>query len=412
MKSVPSLLQVLRLSLVAAVSALLLVSCGGGSSNSSSTTSAAATSKIAQRVFVSNQQSNVLQIVDAKQDLLSTFTVQTGLAPIFLVESTAKDVTLVFNSGSNSVGIVDNATEAMTAQIALPDFTESLAISPDGHTAYASVRNAAAVEVLDLVNKVISNTLAVPGVRRVVLSHNGSRLLAFNDVLPNSFSVIDTTNLAAGAVTVTAAGLDHPFTAVFSQDDSTAYILSCGAECGGAAASVTGFTISGNVIGASVAVPGATVGLLNNGSLFVAGNTVASFISGSGQLSVIDPASMTLSKPAIAITDGIHNLMSMGSNGQLFVGSHACSGANNTGCLSIYNSSSGAVSTDPPRGDVARLHPAHQHRERQPEAVGDLLDEQVLLINGDVFCHVQREPGRGRTRPRECTGSTRSVARP
>lgn len=354
MKSAPSLLQVLRLSLVAAVSALLLLSCGGSSKSSSSS---AATSKIAQRVFVSNQQANVLQIVDAKQDLLSTFTIQTGAAPTFLVESPTKDVTLVFNSGNNTVGIVTNATESMTSEIPLPDVTESIAISPDGHTAYASVRNAAVVDGLDLVSKVVTTSVSVPGVRRVVLSHNGSRLLAFNDVLPNSFSVIDTTNLAAGAVTVTAAGLDHPFTAVFSQDDSTAYILNCGAECGGTAASVTAFTISGNVIGPSVAVPGATVGLLNNGSLFVAGNTGASFISGGGQLSVIDPATMTLSKPAIAITDGIHSLMAMGSNGQLFIGSRACSGANNTGCLSIYNSSSGAVSTDPPRGDVTGMEP-------------------------------------------------------
>jgi hypothetical protein len=335
-------------------SVLLLASCGGSGSSNSST---ASTSKIANRVFVSNEQLNDLQIVDAKNDLLSTFTIAVSGAPTFLVESPVKDVTLVFNSANNTVGIVDNTLETMTSQITLPDSTESIVISPDGHTAYASVRNAAAVQVLDLVNKVISTTVAVPGVRRLVLSHNGSRLLAFNDVLPNSFSVIDTTNLAAGAVAVAGSGLDHPFTAVFSADDATAYILNCGAECGGAAASVTAVTISGNVIGGRVAVPGATVGLLNNGSLFVAGNASASFLSGSGQLSVIDPASLTLSKPAIAITDGIHNLMALGSNGQLFIGSQACSGANNTGCLSIYNVSSGAVTTDPPRGDVTGIEP-------------------------------------------------------
>jgi len=354
-KLAPSLLQVLRLFLLLVFSVLLMVSCGGGSG--SSTSSTAATSKIAERVFVSNEQSNDLQIVDAQKDLLSTFTIATGAAPTLLLESPVKDVTLVFNSGNNSVGIVDNTLESMTSQITLPDSTESIAISPDGHTAYASVRNAAAVEVLDLVSKVIKTTVSVPGVRRVVLSHNGNTLLAFNDVLPNSFSVIDTTNLAAGAVAVTGSGLEHPVTAVFSTDDSTAYILNCGPECGGSAASVTGLTIAGNVIGGSVAVPGATVGLLNNGSLFVAGNASASFVSGNGQLSVIDPTNLTLSKSAIAITDGIHHLMTMGSNGQLFIGSQSCSGTNNTGCLSIYNTTSGAVTTDPPRGDVTGMEP-------------------------------------------------------
>ena len=34
-------------------------------------------------------------------------------------------------------------------------------------------------------------------------------------------------------------GFDNPVYAVFSTDDSKAYILSCGFECGGVAASVT-----------------------------------------------------------------------------------------------------------------------------------------------------------------------------
>src|SRR5947207_4884145 len=39
--------------------------------------------------------------------------------------------------------------------------------------------------------------------------------------------------------TVTGTGLDHPSYAVFSADDSKAYILNCGSECGGTQASVS-----------------------------------------------------------------------------------------------------------------------------------------------------------------------------
>ncbi len=43
---------------------------------------------------------------------------------------------------------------------------------------------------------------------------------------------------------------------------------------------------------------------------------------------------------------------------------------------------------DAPRRDVAGLHAVQQHRQRQAETFGDLLDEEVRLVARDVFAQL------------------------
>jgi hypothetical protein len=67
----------------------------------------------------------------------------------------------------------------------------------------------------------------------------------------------------------------------------------------------------------------------------------------------------------VAITDGYHNKMEMGANGQLFVGSRNCSNVNSgseiRGCLSIVNTNSGisvsGVIAPEDNGDVTGIAP-------------------------------------------------------
>ena len=83
-----------------------------------------------------------------------------------------------------------------------------------------------------------------------------------------------------------------------------------------------------------------------------------------GVLSVVDLNSMTVTATA-TITDGYHDHMQMGENGQLFIGSHACTNINSStetrGCLSIVNAgtpsavSNSGVVIPPYTGDVTGL---------------------------------------------------------
>ncbi len=63
------------------------------------------------------------------------------------------------------------------------------------------------------------------------------------------------------------------------------------------------------------------------------------------------------------ITDGYHDRIDMSVNGQLFIGSQACTNVGNVnnvqgevrGCLSIYNTANAAVVIPPDNGDVTGL---------------------------------------------------------
>jgi hypothetical protein len=358
--------RAINLGLCAAAISLLL-SCGSGSSSSSST---AKTSGIKKRAFVSNNFKSEIEIVNAGNDTVNTTlvtnsngttssvpanTISAGSGPAQMVITPDKKATLVFDQGSNSIGVINNATETLNGQIPLPDFTESFVAAPDNITLYVAVPNApisgqaaGAVEVLNASAGTLVLSIPVPRARRVVLSHNGNRLLVFADGTDQLW-VVDTTAKTASAV----SGFDRPVSAVFSTDDSKAYILNCGPECGGTTAKVTVLDMSTNTPGASVPVSAATVGLLDaSGNLMVAGTA-----AGGGRLDVINASSLVVSKSGVAISDGTHKLMAMGANGKLFIGSQSCS---NTvqGCLSIYDTAAGTATTSAiGGGDITGIEP-------------------------------------------------------
>jgi hypothetical protein len=325
----------------------VLSSCGGGGSSSASSTSG-----LKKRALVTDAFHGRTVIVDAARDLLST-SATTGSGSSRMAESPDKKKTLVFVTSTNSIVLYDNATESLTAAIAIPASTESFVVAPDNNTVYVAVRNApisgqpsGGVLVLDLTAQNVSATIAVPAARRVVLSHNGSKLLAFSDG-SDSVTVVDTASKGKTVV----GGFDRPVDGVFSSDDSKAYILSCGPECGGTTAQVTMLDMASNTPGASIPVSAATVGLLDSSNLYVAGTSAAG-----GQLDVINVSSFTVSKSGIAITDGYHYLMALGSNNRLFIGARTCSNLVN-GCLSIFDTAGQTAVLSPPNGDVTGMEP-------------------------------------------------------
>ncbi len=358
--------RVLILAICAGAVAVLL-SCGGGNSSSSSQP---AVSGIKKRAFVTNNFANQIEIVNAADDTVkTTFVTNTngtttstpvnlisaGTNPAQMVETSDKKLTLVFDQGSTVISVITNATETVVSQIPLPAFTESFVVASDNTTVFVAVPNApvsgqpsGAVEVLNATAGTLTNTIAVPGVRRLVLSHNGSKLLAFADGVDQMF-VIDTSAKTA----TTISGFDRPVYGVFSSDDTKAYILNCGAECGGTAAKVTVLDMSTNTPGATAPVTAARIGLLDSsGNLYVAGTT-----NTGGRLDVLNASSLSISKSAVAISDGTQSLMALASNNKLFIGSRGCSSAVQ-GCLSIYDIGAGsAVISASGAGDVTGMEP-------------------------------------------------------
>src|SRR5207237_7360769 len=113
-------------------------------------------------------------------------------------------------------------------------------------------------------------------------------------------------------------------------------------------AKVSMFATPSKILGSSASVAAAHEGLLSGSKLFVAGTVPPALPGGSpqGMVQTVDTGTLTAGASAV-ISDGIHDTIALGSNNQLFIGARACDNIVH-GCLSIYNTSSGAVAFSAP----------------------------------------------------------------
>jgi hypothetical protein len=326
-----------------------LLSCGGGSSS----TSTAPVSGFKSRVFLLNSFYGTIIIMDATNDQVAPTPISVSSGSNLMAESLDKKTTLVASPTTNTITKVDNATETPAGSILLPAYTDSFSVLSDNTTGIAAVRNApitgqstGAVMLLDLTNLNISATIPVPLVHYLSLNAARTKVLAFADN-SNSVYVIDTSAKTATAI----PGFDRPVAAVFMPDDTKAYILNCGPECGGNTASVTLFDTSNNSVGPTIPVSAATVGLINNGKLYVAGTA-----NNVGELDVIDTSTNTPTQTGIAISNGYHNRMVMASGNNLYIGAQNCTNQT-VGCLSIFPTGSNQAIQSPTLGSVRGIQP-------------------------------------------------------
>ena len=383
------------------------LSCGGYSAPGGGTTSG-----IKNRAFVTNNVSSGsgaagVYIVDADIDVRAlTSPISVGNTPVMMVLTPNRAQTLVFSGNGtqfsdNQFSIVNNATEAVPSHLTLPGMTESFVVSPDSSTAYIAVPTAkvngqpqGVVEAV-LLSSGITGVADVPAVHYLSINNSGSRLLGFSDN-SDAVAVINTSLIATGNAVTSVGGFDRPVAAFFSSDDSTAYVLNCGAECGGQQASIQQLNLTDNTLGSKAAIctvdntqttqcAGSTF-LVVGQTMYIAGTpfsagagpsllcsagTTATQATYCGMLAAFDLNTMSVINSApIVITDGYHTRMAMAANGQLFIGARTCTEVSTTtetrGCLSIYNTlpattvgtvPPGGVLIPPQNGDVTGLQP-------------------------------------------------------
>jgi hypothetical protein len=393
----------------------LLVSCGYNSNSSNK----AAPSGYNFRAFVSNplhvSQTGavipVLEIIDAAEDTGPFFNINLQAAsnfPGMMALSPSRQFTAVYSTTDFTVATVNNASEALATSaassgststaslgaITLPGPAVNMVFWSDNNTVFVPVPTATSVynptaegdvEVLNLTQAAITSTIPVPGAQYEALSADGNNLLVFgnaHDPTTNTDEVAVIAPFLIGTNTSPVSfvtGFDKPVGAVFN--GSTAYVLDCGLECGGVGpASIVPLALGVGSTAGGTPVPlsaggvsgGATVGLISGTTLYVAGTPpgtacpAGTAATSCGVLSVVDLNSMTVTATA-TITDGYHDHMQMGENGQLFIGSHACTNINSStetrGCLSIVNAgtpsavSNSGVVIPPYTGDVTGLQP-------------------------------------------------------
>jgi len=387
---IPGLKKAFGSAIVLMVLSVAIVACGGRKP-------AAVQHKLSglkYRAFVSNPlfpsgvgNVPVINIVNALQDMVSPSTVSLlGQAsqPSIMVVSPDLSRTMVFSPIGNTISVVDNRTETIAPviggttsvpTITLPALSESMFIANDNVSAYAAVpaapvtgQSPGAVIAMNLGTGGITATIPVPAAHFIVGSPDGNHILVFSDN-SNALTVIDTALLGiSNQVTTTVAGFDRPAWAIFT-DNVNAYVFNCGPECGGSVAGVTTFSIGSSAPGPTTPLSGASYGLLNGSTLYVAGTPPhtacgpGTAAKTCGTLNIVDASSLarTNSSPFL-ITDGYHDRMQMGANGQLFIGAHSCtnvniSGGEVRGCLTIFNTTNSQVVVPPQNGDATGIQP-------------------------------------------------------
>jgi hypothetical protein len=368
-----------------------------------------------------------LVILDGYNDTIpGVARLQAGNSPGLMVVSPTRNIAATFDASSNNVYAVDTFREKGIGNVRVPGPTSSMAFPTAQPIGYAAIPTATvngfsfvgAVDILDFVRSQLT-TIAVTNAQTVIANSNGAQLLVFSNdadsvtVLSPSSAVppVDLSCLSGtvNPVCTVVPGFDRPAWAVVS--GNTAYILNCGAECGGVQASVQTLDLTTLAVGPPVFVNGATIGLLNGSQLFVAGNgtptgplctsipsaatTAATYC---GTLDIVDLGTMTdpyYNNPSaeIAITNGFHDRIDMTTNGQVFVGSHDCTNVGNVGnpsgevrgCLSIYRTADNSVVIPPDNGDVNGLQGFTTRNVEYVAEGGNLrvydTTRDVLLIN-------------------------------
>jgi hypothetical protein len=385
--------------LLAALLCVCLAELGCGGSQAPST----GTTGITNRAFISNSVSAGtlsagVDILNAESDIRASGpAIPAGNNPGMMVVTPSRAQTLVFSGNGeqdsdNVLTFINNASEQAPSHLTMPGMTESFLVSPDSSTVYLAIPTAPVVgqppglvEVVSTSSGTFTGQVAVPAVHYLSISNSGNFLFGFSDN-SDSVAVITPTLIGVGNAVTYICCFDSPVSAFFSSGDTTAFVVNCGAECGGTQASIqpVDMTTSPPTPGVAVPVPAASIALVNNSTMYLAGTPVpASPCTGEvtqattcGLLTIFDLNSMTVTNTTpIIITDGYHNRIAMGANGQLYIGARTCTevvppvpppvGAEVRGCLSIYNTLSTAVGTvaaggvviPPENGDVTGFQP-------------------------------------------------------
>ena len=383
-------------------------------------------SGLTNRVIIAIQNPGILskgalQIVDAYYDERSgyngtpgSFSIAGygGALPITIQNMPEEQFGAVYGAGDGSLSLANYAGEKTAGTVSgLSGLSSSVFITRNSTYVFAASQGSHGLSIVNQ-GQGSSYGLSLPDVYRVSVNPGGSVVLAFVEnsnyvYYPRQLSAAQTLTYSGGPSTWPKAAVDcepqnapvwclfqmqspdntdatgnyygapltfdHPIKAVFSSDGSTAYILSCGPECGGTTAAYTRVPIApmiflqgqpsgllpntSAIASATVPIPGgASNALVDGTTMWVVGQKAQS-INGQtlfgGNLTVVNLANNTVSSSA-AISDGQPGAMSrilQADDNTLWIAMTNCTtgvryATNPTtgyGCLTMYNTSTNKV---------------------------------------------------------------------
>jgi hypothetical protein len=443
-------------------------------------------SKLTNRVLIAIQNPSALskgalQFVDAYYDIRSSYNDKvasysisgySGALPTTIQNMPEEQLGAVYGSGDGSFTTINYEKEAVGASVTgLNGLSSSIFITRNQAYVFAASQ---AAHLFTIVNQSTNTatSLSLPGVYRVSVNPGGSVALAFvqnsNYVYyPLKLSSSQTTSYSGGPGTwpkaavdceplnaptwclfqaqspdsVDATGnyygaplaFDRPIKAVFSADGGTAYILSCGPECGGTTASVSLLPVSPLIFLTglesgllpcntptntlptcanantkpmkTILTPGgASNALVNTSTMYVVGQQLQPDGLFGGRLTLIDTNTNTASRP-ISISDGEQGApsrMLLADDNTLWIGMQKCTNGERFatglpyGCLTMFNTATNSVvMLEPYIGDatgIAAVTGLHKIYSAQGGQVyinsttdGSAIDNQYVTVTGTAY---------------------------
>ena len=393
-------------------------------------------SGIANRVLIAVQNPSpaskgALEFVDAYYDIRQSYNDKipgfsiagfSGALPLTIQNMPEEQIGAVYSSGDGTFAQVNYAKENTTgAAAAFNGPSSSVFISRNQLLAVAASQQAHMLTVVDKANNK-TYSLGLPGVYRVSMNPGGTVALAFVQnsnyaYYPRRLQASESTALAAyyqahatwpapyedsepknlpamclaqmqspdnfnatiNAYYGAALSFDRPVKAVWSADGSSAYVLSCGPECGGHASGVTVIPVaplniqSGQQSGSlptqatmtTIAVPGgASNALVASTTLYVYGQQQQADGLWGGYLTTLDMAAKTAGA-AVSVSDSVPGQptkMILADDNTLWVGGVRCiegeryANGQSYGCLTMFNTSTNSVTMlEPFQGDLTGI---------------------------------------------------------
>jgi YVTN family beta-propeller protein len=179
-------------------------------------------------VYVTNSASNTVSVVDAATDRV-TATIAVGLKPWSVAVSPDGFTAYVSDSGSADVSVIDTRTHKVRATVAVGERPCDLRVSPDGRFVYVDLFVDSAVAVIDTATDHVVRKIPVGGVNPygMALSASGNTLYTANvDEADNRSSTVSVIDLLTNTVTAVIAGFNASEGVAVSPDGGTAYAAS------------------------------------------------------------------------------------------------------------------------------------------------------------------------------------------
>jgi YVTN family beta-propeller protein len=161
-----------------------------------------AVNPITKKVYVTNEFSNTVSVINGATDSV-TDTIGVGSFPYGVTVNPFNDRVYVTNRGSNSVSVIDGPTNAKLANIIVGNSPVGIAVNPSTNWIYVTDINSGTMSVIDGITNKVTDTITVGKAPYGVAVNPITNKVYVTNIESNTVSVIDgRTNKVSANITV------------------------------------------------------------------------------------------------------------------------------------------------------------------------------------------------------------------